>query len=68
LVFFDVREGWEPLCRVLGMEVPRQEFPRINDGEAIERLAARMVRKGLVRWGVVFATVGAAVGAYAYMR
>lgn len=63
LVFFNVQEGWEPLCRALGKEVPKGvEFPRINDGEAIERLAKRMVKKGLVRWAYIIATVG--VGVY----
>ncbi|KAF2243896.1 hypothetical protein BU26DRAFT_110373 [Trematosphaeria pertusa] len=65
LVFFDVKEGWGPLCKALGKEVPDVEFPRINDGEAIERLAKRMVTKGLVRWAGIFATIG--VGAASYM-
>ncbi|KAL8778183.1 MAG: hypothetical protein Q9194_002146 [Teloschistes cf. exilis] len=35
LVFFDVKDGWEPLCAVLGKDVPDGiPFPRINDGEA----------------------------------
>jgi hypothetical protein len=62
LVFFDVKDGWEPLAKALGKEVPDVPFPRINDGEAIERLARRMTVEGLKRWMVVFATVG--VGAY----
>ena len=57
LVFFDVRDGWEPLCEALGKRVPvGVELPRINDGEAIERLARRMVR-----WGVVGGMVGVAI-------
>lgn len=35
LVYFDVKNGWGPLCEVLGEEVPDVEFPRINDGRAI---------------------------------
>lgn len=28
LLTFDVREGWDPLCRFLGVEVPAISFPR----------------------------------------
>ena len=31
LLVFDVREGWEPLCRFLEVPVPRDPFPRLND-------------------------------------
>src|SRR5262249_47166101 len=31
LLEFDVREGWEPLCRFLGVPVPADPFPRLND-------------------------------------
>ena len=31
LLVFDVREGWEPLCRFLGVPVPATPFPRAND-------------------------------------
>ncbi len=39
LLVFDVREGWEPLCAFLGVSVPDQPFPRVNDRE--EFLARR---------------------------
>lgn len=28
---WDVEDGWEPLCKFLGKEVPKKEFPRTND-------------------------------------
>lgn len=31
LLVFDVREGWEPLCDFLGVEVPDEPFPHLND-------------------------------------
>jgi hypothetical protein len=30
LLYFDVRDGWEPLCKFLGKPVPESEFPRTN--------------------------------------
>ena len=62
LVFFDVKDGWEPLCKALGKEVPDGvPFPRINDGEAIDRFAKKHVRRGLVRWAGMVAGVVAVV-------
>ena len=56
LVFFDVKDGWGPLCEALGKEVPDGiAFPRINDGEAIDRFAIKHVQRGLVRWAGIVA-------------
>ncbi|KAF2657584.1 hypothetical protein K491DRAFT_594724 [Lophiostoma macrostomum CBS 122681] len=58
LVFFDVKDGWAPLCEALGKEVPDVPFPRINDGEAIDRLSKAVVKRGLLRWLFISATLG----------
>jgi len=39
LLIFDVSQGWEPLCRFLGVAVPDVPFPHSNDSRAIRRLA-----------------------------
>ena len=31
LLVFDVKQGWEPLCKFMGMAVPDTPFPRSND-------------------------------------
>ncbi|MGW3349095.1 sulfotransferase family protein [Nonomuraea rubra] len=36
LLVFDVREGWGPLCAFLGVGVPREPFPRLNDADALQ--------------------------------
>jgi hypothetical protein len=33
LLVFDVRQGWEPLCRFLGKPLPSTPFPRTNSKE-----------------------------------
>jgi hypothetical protein len=49
LLVFDVSDGWEPLCRFLGVAQPAGvPFPRVNDTAAVRRfiwllLAARYV-------------------------
>jgi hypothetical protein len=38
LLVFDVKQGWEPLCRFLGIEVPPgKPFPRLNDTAAFQQ-------------------------------
>jgi len=32
LLVYRVQEGWEPLCRFLGVDVPDEPFPRVNVG------------------------------------
>jgi hypothetical protein len=55
LVFFRVKNSWGLLCEALNKPVPEGiPFPRINDGEAIDRFAKKMVKRGLLRWLLVF--------------
>jgi hypothetical protein len=37
LLVFDVNDGWEPLCRFLGVAVPETPFPHLNDSAEFER-------------------------------
>jgi hypothetical protein len=44
LLVLDISEGWEPLCDFLGVAIPHEEFPRLNDpaafwGRVRDRLA-----------------------------
>ena len=45
LLEYRVQEGWEPLCRFLGTEVPAEEFPRGNEPEAFRRFFRRLDRE-----------------------
>jgi hypothetical protein len=42
LLVFDVREGWEPLCRFLEVPVPADPFPRLNDTASTQAMIQRM--------------------------
>jgi hypothetical protein len=33
LLVFEVKQGWEPLCRFLNLPVPETPFPRVNERE-----------------------------------
>ena len=37
LLVYEVKEGWEPLCEFLGVEVPERPFPHLNDAAEMRR-------------------------------
>jgi hypothetical protein len=37
LLVYRVQDGWEPLCRFLGVDVPDEPFPRVNVGDNLLR-------------------------------
>ncbi len=37
LLVYEVKEGWEPLCEFLGVEVPDEPFPHLNDAAEMRR-------------------------------
>jgi hypothetical protein len=38
LLVYEVKQGWVPLCRFLGVDIPADEpFPHLNDAETIQR-------------------------------
>jgi hypothetical protein len=40
LLVYDVKEGWEPLCRFLEVSVPEDPFPRLNDTATFQAWSA----------------------------
>jgi hypothetical protein len=40
LLIFKASEGWEPLCRFLGVPVPNGPFPNVNDRTQIKKIIA----------------------------
>jgi len=52
-------EGWEPLCKFLGVPVPDQPFPRANDSAALKQTAqAVLIRVAQVWVGILGAAGG----------
>jgi hypothetical protein len=45
LYFFDVKDGWEPLCKILDCLIPDGLFPHVNDRDEIARAWQRLERK-----------------------
>ena len=38
-----VEDGWEPLCKFLGKEIPKVPFPRANDAAAFEKTKDKLI-------------------------
>ncbi|CAK1358248.1 unnamed protein product [Cercospora beticola] len=49
LFFFDVKEGWEPLCKALDKTIPDVPFPRLNDAKDMENHFKKLASRGLTR-------------------
>jgi hypothetical protein len=69
LLVFDVAEGWEPLCRFLGVPVPDEPFPHVNDRADFDRRvkqrlipAAAAVAGGAILGLAALAALAAGVG------
>jgi len=61
LFFYDVRDGWEPLCAILGVPVPKDvPFPKLNDAQAMEAFMKKSMQRGLMAWAGIALTIGAA--------
>ena len=59
LLVFEVKQGWGPLCRFLGVPEPQEPFPNMNDtAEQLQRLRA-MKRISVLLWTAAVAGLGA---------
>ncbi|KAM3424271.1 hypothetical protein BST61_g11189 [Cercospora zeina] len=54
LFFFDVKDGWEPLCKALDKPMPDVPFPKLNDAKDLERVFKKLAARGLTRWALLF--------------
>lgn len=48
LLVYQLSEGWEPLCNFLGVDVPDEDFPRVNDSASLPELARQARESGRV--------------------
>lgn len=56
VVEWEPRMGWGPLCELVGMEEPMEQFPNENEGRAIRELTRFLIVRGLKAWAVVLLT------------
>ncbi|KJY00792.1 hypothetical protein TI39_contig312g00019 [Zymoseptoria brevis] len=60
LVYVDVKDGWEPLCKALDRPIPDIPFPRLNDAKDFESHFKKLAVRGLARWALFGVTLSAA--------
>jgi hypothetical protein len=58
LLVFAVKDGWEPLCAFLGVPVPNEPFPRVNDTAEFKK---RVVAATVISWLVLLAPLSIAL-------
>jgi hypothetical protein len=62
ILVFNVKEGWPPLCKFLGVDIPQNtRFPNVNDTEEFQRALAFARKIGWCAWGVVAIMIATAV-------
>ncbi|OCT49273.1 NAD dependent epimerase/dehydratase [Cladophialophora carrionii] len=60
LLEYNVKQGWEPLCRFLEVDVPDAPFPMLNEGASIKAIFLGQQIFGAVVWALY---IGMACGA-----
>jgi hypothetical protein len=50
LLVWDAKEGWEPLCRFLGVDVPPMPLPHVNDSQTFKDRLVEMSLGTLDGW------------------
>lgn len=60
LLVFEVKQGWEPLCKFLGVPVPEGPFPNTNDTKEQQGRLRSMKTICFCLWSLTAAAVGTA--------
>ncbi|XP_040574263.1 uncharacterized protein [Lepeophtheirus salmonis] len=63
LLIFNVRQGWEPLCKFLDRPIPDVPFPKTNDRASIKKISRNFEILG---WIVSFGIIGVISGLLYY--
>jgi hypothetical protein len=58
LFWFDVKDGWGPLCEILGVPVPDVDFPHNNSKADAQQSYRDAVSAGLFCWAIVIIMTG----------
>ncbi len=59
LLIFSADQGWAPLCKFLGVEIPNSEFPNVNDRAEIKKTIADITKGAYVFLAIgAFALIG----------
>lgn len=59
-------DGWEPLCKFIGCDVPKEAFPRTNETAEIQRGKHLLVLMGVLAWVGLLGIIGGGVFGLVY--
>jgi hypothetical protein len=48
LLIFEASQGWEPLCKFLGVPVPNEPFPHLNKKENFKEMLVHLMKGEMV--------------------
>ena len=60
LLVFEVKQGWAPLCKFLGVPQPEGPFPNTNDTKEQQERLGKMKKFCFLLWSLAAASVGTA--------
>ncbi|WP_348626194.1 sulfotransferase [Mesorhizobium sp. L2C067A000] len=63
LLVFKVSDGWAPLCGFLGVALPNEPFPNLNDRESVKKIIRDIIKGSYIMLGLSVAAVLAAIAA-----
>lgn len=55
LLFFNMKEGWDPLCHFLGVPIPDKPFPQVHDRASMKSSWAPYWWRGAAIWCIILA-------------
>ena len=62
VLVFNVKEGWDPLCKFLGVDVPQDiPFPNVNERNNIKRMIRMITMIGFCSWILLGAIIFGAI-------
>lgn len=58
LFWYEVKQGWEPLCKILGVPIPDVPFPHNNSMSDAQQTYNDLVKAGIFTWAIFFTVTG----------
>ena len=55
MLIWKAEDGWGPLCKFRGQEVPKDEpFPWVNDAATMSTVKKVIIVRGILSWAAIF--------------
>jgi hypothetical protein len=68
LLVFKVTDGWGPLCDFLGVPLPNEPFPNLNDRASIKKIIREMMIGSYVMLAGVALAIALVIGGLWWLR